>query len=264
MNVIADLKVQIARSCKQRIVFAVFLGLSFCGPHYALCDAADHLARFTEAGRLYEQGRYAEAVQLYASIREAGQANAALYYNLGNALYRTQRIGGAVLNYERALRLAPRDADVRGNLSFVRRMVREPAAPFPASLLQAVNGSVSLNELTLLCSFFLLLAAACGAGFLLGRRRAFLFAGTVSLALCVIFSGWLFLKVSHEVRTRWAVVIAGPADVRNGPGAENSVGFTLPEGRRVIVLGENGDWAAVGLPVEGLKGWVEKKNIEAI
>ena len=78
------------------------------------------------------------------------------------------------------------------------------------------------------------------------------------------FSAWLALKIDSEINTQWAIVIAGPVEARNGPGFENTVGFTLPEGKKVTVLGVKDDWAAVGLRSEGLKGWVERKYIEQI
>ena len=39
-----------------------------------------------------------------------------LYFNLGNAYYKTNSIGLAILNYERAKKLAPDDEDISANL----------------------------------------------------------------------------------------------------------------------------------------------------
>lgn len=52
-----------------------------------------------------------------------------LYYNLGNSYYRTDNITRAVLNYERALLLAPGDADIRFNLQMARSKTIDKITP---------------------------------------------------------------------------------------------------------------------------------------
>ena len=56
-------------------------------------------------------------------------ASAELYYNLGNAYYRTENITRAVLNYERALLLSPGDADIRFNLQLARSKTIDKIVP---------------------------------------------------------------------------------------------------------------------------------------
>jgi len=111
--------------------------------------------------------------------------------------------------------------------------------------------------------FFILLICGLIAYMLLKQQRAVVF-NLACLAAVIIFSGWLYIKLNREVLTTQAVIISGPAEVRNGPGPENSVGFSLPEGRKVTVLGTKDNWAAIGLSYEGLKGWIEKKYLEEI
>ncbi|MHB9154973.1 MAG: SH3 domain-containing protein [Endomicrobiales bacterium] len=96
------------------------------------------------------------------------------------------------------------------------------------------------------------------AAFLFTRQRWLLFSGIPAAALLLFLSGGLLLKVHYETQARRAVVISGPLEVRNGPGIENSVGFTLPEGRKVTVLSEKDGWAAGGSPPKGLKDGAKK------
>jgi hypothetical protein len=146
----------------------------------------------------------------------------------------------------------------------LRSIVKEPGEQFPEIIITSINNMISLNELTLLCSlsYFLLI---CGlTAYMVLKQRKLIVFNMACLAAVVVFSGWFFVKINREVLTREAVVISGPAEVRNGPGAENSVGFSLPEGRKVIVLGTKDDWAAIGISYEGLKGWIEKKYLQEI
>jgi tetratricopeptide (TPR) repeat protein len=244
----------------KRIILA-FCAIVCCGVSGAAAETAP--AMFNQANAAFEKGQYTEAAAMYESLAGRYGGNAALYFNLGNTYFRQQQMGKALLNYERAKRLAPRDRDVSYNLEFVRQQVKEPQQPFAVALLSALNGLATLNEVTALCSF-------CFIGFLLGGtawifyRQRFILPTLAAFMLFILATGWLFLKINAEVWTAEGIVTTGPAEVRNGPGMENSVGFSLSEGREVVVLGENNDWVAVGLSSEGLRGWIEKKYVEKI
>jgi tetratricopeptide (TPR) repeat protein len=115
------------------------------------------------ANALYESGHTPEAIRMYEQLVAQGVQDSGLLYNLGNAYYRQNDLGRAILNYELAARLAPRDPDVRANLSLARAQagVPEPAAagdPIHA-LASVVDSWFSLNELAVvaLASWFLLL-----------------------------------------------------------------------------------------------------------
>ncbi|MFW5523780.1 MAG: BatD family protein, partial [Segatella copri] len=54
----------------------------------------------------YQKGNYQQAIRDYEELLKNG-ASAEIYYNLGNAYYRTDNITKAVLNYERARLLSP-------------------------------------------------------------------------------------------------------------------------------------------------------------
>ena len=72
-----------------------------------------------KANQLYEKKDYQSASILYEQQNKQGEC-VALYYNLVNCYYRQQKFGLAILNYERALRLDPGDADARHNLDVAR------------------------------------------------------------------------------------------------------------------------------------------------
>lgn len=219
---------------------------------------------FQQAGQYYEKGQYKDAINIYESLVSQKQINSALYYNLANAYYKTQSLGKAVLNYERALRLSPRDKEIRYNLSFLRQQVKEPQ---PSVIILALNyftNLITLNTLLLLCSCLYIFLTAGFIIYLFNKNQLLLLSNLFIFFILILSAGWLSLKVKDEIFTKSAVVLSGPADVRNGPGSENSVGFTVPEGRKVVVLGQKDDWYAIGLTVEGFKGWIEKKYIEKI
>src|SRR5438034_268991 len=123
--------------------------LLLCAGNVARAD--DVSTAFDQANQLYEEGKFAEAATAYAKMLRPGQASPALYFNLGNALFKAGQVGRAVLNYRLAERLAPRDPDIRANLKFARSSVATGATPTP-SWWQRCTSRLALDERTRLTS----------------------------------------------------------------------------------------------------------------
>ena len=70
------------------------------------------------ANQLYDAGKFAEAAAAYEKIEPK---TAHVYYNLGNAWFRQDKLGLAILNYAQARRFAPRDPDILANLKFAQQ-----------------------------------------------------------------------------------------------------------------------------------------------
>ena len=104
------------------------------------------------ANALVESGHTAEAVQISQLVTQ-GVRDGALFYNLGNAYYQQGDLGRAIVSYEQAAQLTPRDTDVRQNLAQARSQAKV-AAPQPAgvlgSLAETSSHWLTVNELALL------------------------------------------------------------------------------------------------------------------
>jgi tetratricopeptide (TPR) repeat protein len=72
------------------------------------------------AAAAYDRGQLTTAVAHYQALLTDQGADPAVLYNLGNCAYRQGDFGQAMVYYERARRLAPRDAAIIENLNFVR------------------------------------------------------------------------------------------------------------------------------------------------
>ena len=111
---------------KIHIFFLCFALQFFCGailfaqPTNALSTA------FAQAKRASDSGNTAEAIRLYNGLLSANQQkNAVLEYNIANTYYKNKELGKAILHAERALALAPNDADITNNLSFLHAQCRD-------------------------------------------------------------------------------------------------------------------------------------------
>src|SRR5689334_10723423 len=110
---------------------------------------ADGLAGFEAANRMYEEGKFTNAVSAYDQLLQGGNASAAVYFNRGNAEFKLGRLGKAIASYRQAQLLAPRDADLRANLQLARTRARG-GIPFHEERWRDWLLSLSLNEWTLL------------------------------------------------------------------------------------------------------------------
>lgn len=78
-------------------------------------------ATIKEAEVAYTKEDYGKAIELYEGLLKTHGESAEIYYNLGNAYYKENKIAPAILNYERALLLDPGDGDIRFNLQLARQ-----------------------------------------------------------------------------------------------------------------------------------------------
>ncbi len=220
---------------------------------------AEPAAEFEAANKLFEQGKFAEAANAYEQLLTNGCASAAVHFNLGNACFKNSQPGRAIFHYHQALRLTPRDPDVRANLQFVRRslgVTREEN--FGSQWLQALT----LNEWAWLAggsvgAWFLLLAV----GELVPGKRSALAGVTKPLGIAALVSAAL-LTAAHTVRQLKpaGVVIIPEAPVRPGPLPESKALFSLRDGTEVAVLDQKDQWLQVRAGSQQT-GWLKQTAI---
>ncbi|MEK7476659.1 MAG: hypothetical protein AAB152_13645 [Candidatus Coatesbacteria bacterium] len=213
----------------------------------------DEARLFQQAGAAYEKGRFAEALAGYERLAAGGRMSAALAYNLGNTEWRLGRRGFAIRWWELARRLDPRDSDIRYNLALARSALQdeEPSA------WEALDRVLTVNELAWLVTVLVWLIAGL-AGVALwrdvpwSRWRRFVLAG---LPFLVVLAAWLALRAGDLARP-WGVVTAPAVEIRSGPGDQFPVGYSAPEGQRILLLSRRPGWVEIGVPSRSLKGWV--------
>ena len=75
-------------------------------------------ATYAEAKAAYDSGDFQKAAAAFAPLSTASPGDAALHYDLGNALLKSGKLGLASASYQRAFDLDPRDGDGRHNRNF--------------------------------------------------------------------------------------------------------------------------------------------------
>jgi hypothetical protein len=234
--------------------------LTMAGP--ALAKDAEAQRLFEEGNQRYEKGEFDEALSRYSALAGRGFGSAELFYNLGNVHFRRGERGRAILWYERAARVAPRDTDVRFNLALARSHIKAEGD----NLFRRAALHFNENELSAATAIFSALFFSLVGFWTLGKLKGDTWPGMAILVTGVLFLGsgsWLGLRVYLD-RQPHAIVVAPPGEVRNGPGNDYAVGFTVPEGSRVLILNTRPEWTQVGVPEQGLKGWMPTTELEPV
>jgi len=248
------------------------LVLAFFLPLFPVDAVAQSVAAglYNEANTHYRRGEYAEARDKYSQIAASGLHNAALFYNMGNANFKLERIGEAILWYERALRLAPRDADIAANVQFANLVKQERDDAVGDNVVVAALGQAyrmpALNELTLAVSAALLAVTVLGIWRLWVPDRAragwtlAMAAATTSLVVAGLF---LSSRVFEAAGDEEAILTVASEIARSAPDTQETVVFVIHEGTKVAVHREEKGWVLIRLP-NGLGGWVPSASVTVI
>jgi tetratricopeptide (TPR) repeat protein len=217
---------------------------------------------FLQANKLYEEGKYSQAATMYESLIKAGQVSPAVYFNAGNAWFKTGQLGRAIYDYRRAEQLAPRDPDIRANLEIARTHAGTSSAALPGSRWTRWVSRVTLNEWA--CA-----AAAAAALFfivLTARQISPAFGKSSGGLVCILAAGGVFLliclglSINQQMLQKTSIVIEPEAVVRRGPLEESQSAFTAHDGVEMMVLGRDGDWLQVSDAAHHI-GWLQQKDV---
>jgi len=224
-----------------------------------------------QANESYAKGQYKEAAQQYESILTNEGVAPELYYNLGNAYYKTNEIGRSILNYERALRLSPSYDDARTNLALAQMKVVDNVVQAPSFFLgrwiEFIIKLLSSNQWIFLSFGMFIVCLVSSFVFIFGPsrlvRKTSFYIGSVLLVASIftlVFSG---IRKSQLMHHEEAIIMTGVITVKSSPDRSGTDLFQLHEGTKVHIKSSLGKWTEIKLG-NGSIGWVEEMNIEKI
>lgn len=220
-------------------------------------------AGFARANQEYAQGHFNEAIAGYEALVHAGQWNANLFYDLGNAYFRTGDFGRAILNYERALAFDRHHPEAIANLQIVRDESR--ALELQPSRLERYLQFASVNQYSVAAAAAFWLAIFGITALMFARRRSgTLIAVSIVCLLVSAVAVWSGYTLENGNKGR-ALAIVTSKDVQARlatADTANSV-LALPPGSEIKILSTRGDWMYAALPND-LRGWIQTKNAEQV
>lgn len=219
----------------------------------------------------YQKGNYQQAIRDYEEILKNGES-AEIYFNLGNAYYRTDNITKAVLNYERARLLSPGDDDINFNLQFARSKTIDKITPqsemffvtWYKSLVNftSVDNWAKTGILCIVMALLLVLLYLFGPQLML--RKIGFFGGLAFFVIFLLSNLFAFQQKQALDNRTGAIIISPSVNIKKTPAKNSTDQFVLHEGTRVDIIDKGmTDWRCIRVG-DGREGWIETKAIEEI
>src|SRR5436190_1096226 len=220
-------------------------------------------AEFAKANQEFAQGHFKEAISGYEALIRSGQWSANVFYDLGNAYFRTGDFGRSILNYERALALERHHPEATANLQIARDEAH--ALEIQPSSLERYLQFASVNEYSIAAATAFWLAIF--AMFVLifkQRRSARAIAVSISCLLVLAIAVYAIFTLERGSKGQALAIVTGKDVQARLATADtaNSV-LALPAGSEIKILSTRGDWIYAALP-NNLRGWIPAKNAEQV
>ena len=224
-----------------------------------------------EGNNYYKNEQWENAISDYSKILNLGYESAALYYNMGNAFYKTGNLGEAILSYERGLKLDPGNDDIQFNLKLVNARtidnIKEVPKLFILEWWDLIVSALSVSGwATVVLLFYIALLLFIAVYFMSGNinfQRFSIYAGVVSLFLLFIVLIVFVASYEREVSSDYGIVLANTVNVKVSPTEESNDSFVIHEGLKFEIQDQLDDWVKIKL-ADGKIGWMPKNTLEKI
>ena len=223
------------------------------------------------AADTYSKGEYAQAAELYENILKTSGECANVYYNLGNCYYKMGKIPSAIINYERALLLNPRDKDAYFNLEIAKLQTTDKIDPVDKFFLsewieslQNIFGTDAWSK-TGIITFLLLIGSL--VLFFFSRKiilkKAGFYTGIVWLTLSIVANCFAYNQKQKLTKRNYAIIFAPTVTIKSSPDNSGNDLFLLHEGTKVLIKSKLGEWSEIQI-ASGNVGWIKNSDFECL
>jgi tetratricopeptide (TPR) repeat protein len=233
----------------------------------SILHAQDPDTEFSEANQAYIEGDYQHAIELYLKILEKGIESGEVYFNLGNAYFKTNNPGRAILYYEKASKFIEGDPALEQNLQLSRLRIVDKIEPIPELFI--FEWWTTLTHLfpldTLLwvnIAVFSTLILLIIVNLLYGREYIRQLIWVISV-FCLIIFVITFSRVYEFESTQFGVILEEKASVISEPDINGTEVFILHEGTKVKINRLLNNWLEITIP-DGKTGWIKETSLEVI
>ena len=247
----------------------ICLPLIFFAAKVAAAEVSEPL--LDSAKEAYAHGKFDAAAHYYERIVNKGYEGPELFFNLGNAYFKSNNLAMAIVYYERAKKTNPWDDDIQFNLNLARQKLVDKVDNTPDFFIKKwIKSAVQLfseKQWTVTLLLILWLSVASFVWFILsqsssGKRWGFILGSLFALLLLPVL---LVTSLNHSLTFSHneAVVVASTVTTKGSPSEQGTNLFVLHEGTKVAILQTLGDWTEIKLP-NGNTGWAKNSDLVII
>ena len=224
-----------------------------------------------KANKLYASREYSQAIEIYQEILNGDKESAEVYYNLGNAYYKTEKYTQAIINYERAKLLAPNDEDIQFNLDLANQHVVDAINPLPKVFFirwwnNFTNRFSSDEWAKISVTAFIMMLVLAGFFFFSSTasvKKVSFWLGIIVLAFSIFSFNFAARQKKRMTEHKFAIITQSSVTVKSSPSENGTDLFLIHEGLKVEITDTLGTWQEIRL-ADGNQGWLQENNIEKI
>ena len=226
---------------------------------------------FEEGNNSYNEGDYKKAVALYQETLMLDQHSAALYFNLGNAFYRLNKVAESIYYFEKAKQLLPNDEDILVNSSFAQNMTIDAIEILPESQLEQfknrIFNSFIFSTWTIITIVLIWLFALLFLFYIFSKstrfKRTFFLSSLFILIFFIVSFAISFSLDQKEKQMDYAILFSNRIDVWSEPNQLGELLFSLHEGTKFQIIDDLAEWQKIRL-ANGSEGWVKNAYLRKL
>ncbi len=224
---------------------------------------------FEAANKLFKENKFEAAAEAYEKQIANGKISAELFLNCGNAYYKANQTGKAILMYEKAAKLSPYDDDVQANLIIANKKTIDKVEHVPDFVLTKMWNLFCLKYtadtwgIMSVISFILSLAIVF---FIIQTKSNINLYSILTLVLIGFSVLFYFCGNTNNKQLNGnsnAIILTSTVKIKSAPEQTSKAIFVLHEGTKVQILSEENNWVNIKLP-NGNEGWIEAEKIGMI
>ncbi len=254
---------------KRKNIFQMLIIVLLISSVSSFAQSPDEL--MAKANKFYQEQNYSAAIEVYQKILAQGFESGALYYNLGNAYFKSSQLGNAIYSYEKGLKLEPNDDDLVYNLRIANARTVDKFTELPKLfIISWIEGMVTSLGITgwsilVVITFWVLLGSLALYFFSKSSRlqRISFTSGSTSLSLLIVFCVLLFARVGRESATDYGILLSSTYSAKVSPDSKSNDVFVIHEGIKFTIEDKVNDWVKIRL-VDGKIGWIQNDSFGQI
>ena len=256
----------------KRLIY-ILIALVFSQQGWARTPVPNNL--LDNANAAYAKSDFQKASDQYEAVLKMGYESPELYFNLGNAYYKLDKVGMSILNYERARKGMPYDADLNFNLKLANQRTLDKTEALPENFVEEWWNNLTnmqseriwgLRSMAAFAGFLFFLGLFIVSGKVFTKQLGFWL--SILFFVFSTFSFFISRSSCNNMKDHdSAVILSSSVEVKNSPAGPGKKLFLLHEGTKVavpeIIKNEEGEWVTVQLSPEKV-GWVKRASLEFI
>ena len=255
----------------------IYIGLALCSlgsvqaQNIAFADSAVVYTK-AMADSAYAVADYATAIHVYEYLLATGGEATSVYYNLGNSYYKQGEVARAILNYERALMLAPSNDNIKFNLELARsKTVDKNVIVTELFLIRWIRSFTTIlsadgwAKCAILCFIILILSLTTFIFAKNKKTKKIIFIFALFSAMGTIVANIIAADRKGKMELRENAIVMEPSvTIRSTPSVNGTELFILHEGKKVKITDDSmRDWKEIKIE-DGNIGWLPASAIEKI